>query len=160
MHGNGSEFLKQAGEPKRRPSLSVATFALNLHLKAGLRFWYPLLIGQTYSEGYVKRRAIVSQRPSSIAHQHRPMQTRTAVQFRTWSRALFAEAVPIPLDFGGRSTGMAAHPCKYRPKTTEAGRAVTERSTCRDPLSSASSNLKSCSSSPGDARIYSGAMSA
>ncbi len=46
MHGNGSEFLKQAGEPKRRPSLSVATFALNLHLKAGLRFWHTLLIGR------------------------------------------------------------------------------------------------------------------
>ena len=68
-------------------------------------------------EGYFKRLVIVSQRPNLTAHQHRPMQITTAVQFRIWSRTPLAEVVLTSLDFGGRSTGMAYHPSKYRPKT-------------------------------------------
>jgi hypothetical protein len=49
MPSSGSEFLKQAGESKHSSRLSVATFALNLHLKAGLRFCHTPLIGQAYS---------------------------------------------------------------------------------------------------------------
>ena len=97
--------------------LEVATLWGFIRLARSHPFEHRLCRSQGGPGGYVKRLAIVSQRPSSIAHQHKPMQTATADQFRIWARTLLAEVISMRLVFGGRSTGMAYHPSKYRPKT-------------------------------------------
>jgi hypothetical protein len=70
MPSNGSESLKKVGELDHNPSLTVSTFSLNLRLRRAC--------DDEVFKGYVEGAFIVSQRPNSIAHQHKPMQTTTA----------------------------------------------------------------------------------